>query len=81
MKDERPSTEDTERFSAIETGYCPHCGDEIWDDVAKCPSCGAWLEQGSSHRTLVSNEFRKKSIIIIVVVVLFAFLYGLLSIL
>ncbi|MDP7006321.1 MAG: hypothetical protein QF718_08950 [Phycisphaerales bacterium] len=78
MIDQEPSEEDIERFSASETGYCPECGTEIWDDITQCSSCGTWLEHGVSHRDSVSNDFRKKSYLIIVAIILIAFSYGLL---
>ncbi len=77
MYDEGPSEEDIERFSSHETGYCPHCGDEIWDDATRCPSCGIWLQRGISHRDPITNDMRKRFIVVIIVIVSFAFLYGL----
>jgi DNA-directed RNA polymerase subunit RPC12/RpoP len=76
MYNEGPSQEDIERFSDRETGYCPHCGSEIWDDVIQCPSCNSWLKEGTSHRDPVSGDFRKRFIVIVVVVVLIGFLWG-----
>ena len=76
MEDEGPSPEDIERFSDSETGYCPHCGSDIWDDVSRCPSCQSWLNDGTSHRDPVTNDFRKRFLIFIVVAILIAFLWG-----
>ena len=76
MVDENPSQEDIERFSTHETGYCPHCGDEIWDDATQCPSCNTWIQHNISHRDPTTNDFRKRTIVVIVIVVLIAFLYG-----
>jgi uncharacterized membrane protein YvbJ len=70
---EGPSQEDIERFSSDESGYCPRCGEEIWDDVSKCPACGEWIQGNTSHRTPMENEFRKKMIILIIALALGAF--------
>ena len=70
---EGPSQEDIERFSSDESGYCPHCGEEIWDDVSQCTACGEWIQGNTSHRTPVENEFRKKMIILIIALALGAF--------
>jgi uncharacterized membrane protein YvbJ len=78
MHDEGPSEEDIERFSSRETGYCPKCGEEVWDDISKCPSCGIWMQQGTSHRDPVSTTFRRKSIMLIILVLLVGFLYSVL---
>lgn len=76
MYDEGPSQEDIERFSESETGYCPHCGNEIWDNASQCPSCNSWLSEGTSLRDPASNSFQKRFIILIVIIVLTAFLWG-----
>ena len=41
--DEDPSEEDQLRFGD-ETGYCPDCGREIWDEAWQCPHCGEVVE-------------------------------------
>jgi uncharacterized membrane protein YvbJ len=74
MHDEGPSHEDIERFSDQETGFCPKCGNEIWDDVSKCPSCGIWLQGNTSHRDPISSEFRKKTIGFIIAITFAAFI-------
>ena len=43
MLDDDPSDEDLDRFSG-QTGYCPDCGEEIWDEAWQCPHCGAVVE-------------------------------------
>ncbi len=78
MYDDGPSQEDIERFSADETGFCPQCGKEIWDDVTKCPSCGSWMQHGTSHRNPIANEFRKKMIVLVVIAMLIGFFYSVL---
>lgn len=77
LHDEGPSQEDIDRFSTHETGFCPRCGEEIWDDTSKCPSCGVWLHEGTSHRDPITNDFRKRTFFIITLVLLFAFIYSL----
>lgn len=70
---EGPSQEDIERFSADETGYCSNCGEEIWDDVSKCPACGEWIQGSTSHRTPMENAFRKRMIILVIALALASF--------
>ncbi len=70
---EGPSQEDIERFSSDESGYCPNCGEEIWDDVTQCPACGQWIQGNTAHRTPVENAFRKKMIILIIALALGSF--------
>jgi len=61
MKYEGPSEEDLERFSREDTGYCPECGEEVWDDAPQCKACGEWLYDGASSRHPVDDAFRKQS--------------------
>ncbi|MDP6541907.1 MAG: zinc ribbon domain-containing protein [Phycisphaerales bacterium] len=77
MPDEGPSQEDIERFSRNETGFCPNCGEEVWDDSTQCNSCGFWLQEGTSSRHPVNDIFRKQSFAIIGVIVIIAFFWGL----
>ncbi|MEE2972131.1 MAG: hypothetical protein VX672_03310 [Planctomycetota bacterium] len=43
MLDDDPSDEDVDRFSG-EMGFCPDCGEEIWDEAWQCPHCGEVVE-------------------------------------
>ena len=70
---EGPSEEDIERFSSDDSGYCPNCGEEIWDDVTQCPACGSWIQGSTSHRTPLENDLRKRMIILIIALALGAF--------
>ena len=74
MKYEGPSQEDLDRFGQARTGYCPHCGEEVWDDVEKCPHCGRWMMEGASHRPPMERELNRKMVMIIVIITLLAFL-------
>lgn len=77
MKYEGPSEEDVERFSREDTGYCPDCGEEVWDDAPQCKACGSWMDTGASSRHPIDADFRKQSFAIIGVIVLIAFFWGL----
>jgi predicted amidophosphoribosyltransferase len=74
--DEGPSQEDLSRFSSDETGYCPNCGEDIYDDASQCPVCNSWLSEGVSHQDLVSKAFRKKFLVMIVIVILIGFFWS-----
>ena len=43
MRDEGPLPEDIDRFDH-ETGFCPECGSEVWDEAYACPECGEMIE-------------------------------------
>ena len=43
MTDEDPTDDDVDRFSG-QTGFCPDCGLEIWDEAWQCPHCGEVVE-------------------------------------
>ncbi|MBI70001.1 MAG: hypothetical protein CMJ38_08445 [Phycisphaerae bacterium] len=76
MIDEYPSDEDIERFSD-ETGFCPHCGEEIYDDSDWCPKCDNPLHgNGTGHRHPLSAIMTKKIGVILLVVLLLAFLWA-----
>jgi len=74
--DEGPSQEDIDQFSTDETGFCPHCGDEIWDDASQCTACGMWLQTGAVHQDKTTRAFKKKFIAIIVLFILLGFFWG-----
>lgn len=48
MIDEDPSDDDLDRFAG-ETGYCPDCGAEVWDEAYQCPHCEAVIEGRVGH--------------------------------
>ena len=76
MYDEGPSQDDADRFSSHDTGYCPHCGEEIWDDATKCTECGTWLQEGVVHQNLEVRSFKKKFLVLVVVALLLCFFWG-----
>ena len=76
MIDEDPSDEDLDRFSA-ETGYCPDCGREVWDEAWECPHCGEVIEgrvsrdrQGAVGRSLSARSVVVLVAMIVVILVL-----------
>jgi uncharacterized protein (DUF983 family) len=74
-RDEHPSQEDIDRFSD-ETGFCPHCGEEIWDDATQCHACDTWIETGTVHDNPTTLFFKKKCSILIIIIILIAFFWG-----
>ena len=78
--DEGPSAEDLDRFGG-ETGYCPHCGEEIWDAAPACPACGEWV---SVQRRPPRTAARKRiltTVIALVTLIAFSGLLVFLSVL
>lgn len=78
MIDEDPSPEDIERFSG-ETGFCPDCGAEVWDQAGQCPSCGALLAGQTATRHPVQGQLRRGWIVLVAVIVLLAFAMAILG--
>ncbi len=72
MIDEDPTPEDIERFSG-ETGFCPDCGAEVWDQAGQCPSCGTILAGQTATRHPVAGTMRRRWIALIAVIVLVGF--------
>jgi predicted RNA-binding Zn-ribbon protein involved in translation (DUF1610 family) len=70
--DEGPSPEDRARFGR-DTGYCPECGEEIWDQAPVCPACGSFIEGATTSRKPIESWFRQRMIIAVAVVALLAF--------
>jgi len=69
MIDEGPSSEDIERFSD-DTGHCPFCAAEIWDQAEVCPSCKNYIGGDTLSRHPVEHWWRQKWVVIVVVAVL-----------
>lgn len=70
--DEGLSPDDLDRFGD-DTGYCPHCGAEVWDEAPYCPECNEPLPDGASSRPPVEGEFRQRWFAMIAVLVLISF--------
>ncbi len=77
LQDEGPSAEDLERFGddGSQTGFCPECGDEVWDATPSCPSCGAWIEGQVRRRPPEAEAFHRRAMWLGVVIVLIAFVF------
>ena len=69
MNDEDPSEADMQRFSS-DMGFCPHCGEEVWDEAYACPECGEVVEGMVSHQNIghTSRRLSHKTVIILVTV-------------
>ncbi len=66
---------DRARFSS-EKGFCPECGEEIYDAADICPKCFTWID-GATHsrRTRFSAGVRK----LVVTALLAALLSGMIG--
>lgn len=73
MIDEGPSSEDIARFSD-ETGHCPFCGAEIWDQADVCPQCRNYIGGDTLSRHPVQHWWRQKWWAVVVVLVLLGLL-------
>jgi hypothetical protein len=71
-EDDPHDAADRARFSS-EKGFCPECGEEIYDAADICPKCFSWID-GATHRrrTRLSMGFRK----LVVTALLVALLSG-----
>jgi len=70
--DDDPLDEDIERFDEGDS-YCPHCGAEVWEDVAVCPMCRKAISM-PSVRPPVERWWRQRWTVIVVILVLIGFL-------
>ena len=68
MTDDEPTDEDVDRFSG-QTGFCPDCGEEIWDEAWQCPHCGEVVEDRIRRERGTSPASRKVSARSIVLVI------------
>ena len=71
--DDGPSNEDIERFDS-ETGWCPECGAEVWDDATICQSCGDDISGKVLAWPRDQYLIHKRAMMVVLVVVLIAFL-------
>ena len=76
---EDPTDDDIDRFSA-ETGHCPDCGEEIWDEAWQCPHCESVVE-GRIERTPTQSAGRqvsRRSAVVMVLVLIAILMFVLL---
>jgi hypothetical protein len=55
-----------------DTGYCPECGAEVWDQVEVCPKCSSIIGGDVLHRPPVERWWRQRWRAIVVVAILIA---------
>ncbi len=75
--DEGPSSEDIYRFGH-DTGYCPECGAEVWDQAPYCPECSEYIEGQALPRPKQSDEAQHRFRNLIIFLVMAGFLISLL---
>ena len=39
---EDPASADIEALD-FSGAFCPHCGEEVWEEADQCPECGEWI--------------------------------------
>lgn len=71
--DEGPSAADLDRFGG-DTGYCPACGAEVYDQAEFCPECGEHLGGAVKSRPPMEDWFRQRWIALVVVLVVLGLL-------
>ncbi len=76
--DEGPSPDDLDRFSG-ETAFCPHCGEEVWDEAGACRGCGALLGGDTSARHPITAGLRRRWLVLVAAIVLLAFVLAILG--
>ena len=76
MSDDEPTDEDVDRFSG-ETGFCPDCGEEIWDEAWQCSHCGSVVEDRIRRQRAsdpASRHVSSRAIVLVVAGLLFLLL-------
>lgn len=71
MIDEGPSDEDIEQLD-FDTGRCPHCGAEIWDQAEICPRCHEYVGGNTTNHLPIQKWFQKRWMLLIVIALLVA---------
>jgi hypothetical protein len=76
-RNEDPSTEDITRFGddGSQVGWCPECGEDVWDEADSCPACGEWIAGTVLRRPPAAQAFQHRLMIIITVVTLIVFIF------
>ncbi|MDG1899069.1 MAG: hypothetical protein P8I74_04320 [Phycisphaerales bacterium] len=71
MVDDDPTDDDLDRFAG-ETGYCPDCGAEIWDEAYQCPHCNEIVENRVSHSPTdrAGGVLSARSVVVLVIVII-----------
>ncbi len=72
MINEGPSDQDIERFSE-ETGHCPNCGAEVWDQAEFCPDCGDQIGSNISRYAPIDRDMRNRMFILVIVLIIIGF--------
>jgi hypothetical protein len=75
-RDEDPSAEDVARFGddGSQTGWCPDCAEEVWDEAESCPACGALIGGRILRRPPAAQAFQRRLTIVVTIVVLVVFI-------
>ena len=75
-RNEEPSTEYIARFGdeGSQVGWCPECGEEVWDEAESCQVCGEWIAGKILRRPPAAQAFQRRLMILITVVTLIAFI-------
>lgn len=72
--DDGPSLDDLNRFGR-DTGYCPHCGAEVYDQAMFCPQCTRPIEGNvRSEHPSRSREFDAKWIAVVAIFIVLGLL-------
>jgi predicted nucleic acid-binding Zn ribbon protein len=79
-RDEDPTDEDIERFSAPVVGRCPECGHHVIEDADICPKCHSFLWDGPQANKK-SKMQSMRGIFILLTIVLILTLSGLMAVL
>lgn len=63
-----PLDEDLDRFEEGDS-YCPHCGGDVWEDVAVCPHCRRAIDM-PTVRPPTERWWRDRWTVVVVVAIL-----------
>lgn len=76
MRDEGPSPEDLRHFggdddfdSSGSIAWCPQCGEEVYYDVNRCPSCERYITPIAERPLALKSRRRNHQAIVIVIIV------------